>query len=874
MSSQMGPQVGQTALAVSKNAVQRNRLVSALLQDRGAVRLITAPHGFGKTALAREYASRMFVGKEVVWVDAQTPDFLLSLDLGSPAFAAPSEDGAPDLLVLDGLPWLHEERAEVLAHAIDVLLYRGVEVIVTALPSTDCLQSLQPDRVLVRADDLLVTEQECLAAQPGGGGEAKARGIRMWKRAQSAFMGRVPAVCWGDDSEDAAGACLAAFFRENLPLSVFRCALGMLLLGHGTASDLEKLGVKPAADDAGMLLHDYPFLGMSASLLDFKAPSLSVARIKDAIAGGELVNQVCTGSVPLAERALAVLLDRGDMRRACEMLEVFCSEEHCASWLLSRGWDLLDHGQVDVVETLLSRCPDLTLSQSGALQSLRAWACGLQGDELEARHFARRVLSEGAGDGSREEAGERLMAYLALVAFDDGTTAVCGKGSYAPEEGVAGPADFLACVVDLCDGAELSSAFAPDNSERLIAAVGERKAPDEAREEALTALFTQHHDALWQSLPYRMALHILQHVDSSKLRRLLQELGCDVVVAARRKGVHRYSEALVVRDLWKSGYFGVCGPSGNKRDAALLEEAARLLKDLSAQRGAESADIPWEVGDGLERIVTGGQARLCFRDNVEVMHVRLFGSFEIVVGDRFVKESELRRKSRLLFTTLAVYQGRDVSRDALLGDLWGGLPRTRALDNFYTAWSNMSVAIGEGPYLERSGDFCRVNSRYVLSDVDEFERLTRQLLIADMDSGALLDTYAHIESLYRGDLVPSETGSHFVDVQRSRYKNMFVDSMVSASACALKNEDSRLSLWFARKAMDADSRREDVYCALIRAQMATGQRCSAIRTYLECQQFLRDELGLDPSCETEDLYQKLISTDPSLLLIGSETLGL
>ena len=857
--------------ACPERFVQRNRLVSALMQDRGVLRLIVAPHGFGKTALACEYATRMFVGKRVQWVDARTPDFLLALDAGTLPGLEASQ--APDLLVLDALPWMHEQRAETLAHALDALLYRGIEVVVTALPSTDCLQALQPDRVLVRAGDLLVTEQECRAACDAKTREGAAQATRAWNQAQAAFMGRVPAVAWGQNGPLAAERCLAAFLDEHLPASLVRCALGMLLLGGGSVADIERLGAPLDAEDAGMIVREYPFLGMSANVLEFdmpRCPAPMLARVVDA---SGMAAQLDTGAVPLAQRAISLLLDRGDMGRAADVLQAFCSDERCADWLLARGWDLLDRAQFDLVERLFSRCPAHVLDGSGELLALRAWACGLQGDVLEARHFAQQALVRCPScqpDGQTDAVG--LLGYLALAAFDDGPNALYGKNVYAGQRGIEAPLDFLAAVVDTCTDAEVAAALSADGSERSLTPDAEREPVDAQRANALMLMFSQHHDRLWASLPYRVALHVLQHVASPRLRQLMRDIGCDIVVAARRNGLQRFSEALLVRDLWRDGYFGAAGSFGGKRDAQLLEDAARMLRTLAEGRAA-AADIPWEAGPRPARAHTASAAGT--GGGVELMNVSLFGSLEVVVGGRYIKEADVRRKSRTLLIMLAVNLGRDVSRDTLLEQLWPGLTRARALNNFYSAWSNIVAAIGEGPYLERTGDFCRVNARYVLTDVDEFERLSRQLLLApDPSSADLLDLYARIESLYRGELVPSEKGCAAIDAQRVRYSAMFVDSMVSASACALSAHDARLALWFARKAMEVSDKREDVYFALMRAQMAAGQRCSAVRTYFECQQFLRDELGLDPSSETTELYDKLITTDPSLLRMAPDALAL
>ena len=251
------------------------------------------------------------------------------------------------------------------------------------------------------------------------------------------------------------------------------------------------------------------------------------------------------------------------------------------------------------------------------------------------------------------------------------------------------------------------------------------------------------------------------------------------------------------------------------------------------------------------------------------MHVRMFGALEVMVGDRYVTESGWRKKARALFAILILNLGRDVPRDDIFRQIWPDATRVHALDNFYSLWSNCTSTVGGSPYVERNGEFCRADPRYVTSDVGEFEQLTRHLLAADRDPNYLLDTYAKIETIYRGPLMPSEEGVGIINAQRERYRALFVDAMVAATDCALRAHDSRVALWFSRKAMEEDSGREDVYRALMKAQIAAGQRCPAIRTYFKCRDFLRSSLGLDPSVETRDLYDTLVMTDPSLLRLDS-----
>ena len=206
-----------------------------------------------------------------------------------------------------------------------------------------------------------------------------------------------------------------------------------------------------------------------------------------------------------------------------------------------------------------------------------------------------------------------------------------------------------------------------------------------------------------------------------------------------------------------------------------------------------------------------------------------------------------------------------MTRQEIFAQLWPDFERARALDNFYNAWSAMRRALGKGPYVQRSGDFCHIDRRLVKSDVGEFDRLTRKILVGHGEGPDLLDAYSQVEAVYRGGLLPSERDSDFVDAQRAHYQQLFVDAMVAASFKAIEGKDARLALWFAHKAHEAQPRREDVYYALIRAQIEVGQRSSAVRSYEQCRSFLREDLGLDPCADVQALYDRLVTADPALV---------
>jgi DNA-binding SARP family transcriptional activator len=71
-------------------------------------------------------------------------------------------------------------------------------------------------------------------------------------------------------------------------------------------------------------------------------------------------------------------------------------------------------------------------------------------------------------------------------------------------------------------------------------------------------------------------------------------------------------------------------------------------------------------------------------------------------------------------------------------------------------------------------------------------------------------------------------------------------------------DDPGNALVYARRAIQMDPLREDLYQVALRCQIAAGQRSGAIDTYLQCRSKLSEDLGLDPSVETRALYDQIL----------------
>ncbi len=199
----------------------------------------------------------------------------------------------------------------------------------------------------------------------------------------------------------------------------------------------------------------------------------------------------------------------------------------------------------------------------------------------------------------------------------------------------------------------------------------------------------------------------------------------------------------------------------------------------------------------------------------------------------------------LVFARRGKYQ----RRDRLAGLFWGDQPEERARASLRTALSTLRAALGDDVVLRRGDADVGLDISRLHCDAFEFEAAIAR------------DELALALELYRGPffdgLFPDSAGlQHWLDELREGYRAAAADA---AWTLAARYESDRADLtsaarWARRaaKLAGADERRvRRVMQLLVRAGDAAG----AIAIYNDFARFLKSELELEPSPETQELAQ-------------------
>lgn len=843
----------------------RPDLIARLLRNRHVARCLVAPTGFGKSTLAFEYADIVFGFKRTFWINARSPCFLRDLDAGVLLSSILDIDSSPHLIVCEDLPRLDSQRAAEFGDLVDALLDAGVEVLLTCVPSADALADVQRDRILISGEDLLLDDAEMELDEREGAA------LDQLKRAYSPIE-RIACVRWSDTG---AATLVEGIRAEELTNDVRLIMFAMLALGRGSLEELRAIAPPERVEEiAHVAVRSYPLLGVDARARGFHAVEVGVEELARAF--GSRVDDLAAMSVDRMRDALCArigdaLAARGDAERACSFMASFATKKGALDWLRRAGWSMVFAGFGQLAD---ARCEALGRSSSTAksrLSSLQAWAAVALGEPASACAHAQRALrSEGSSFA------ERCRAHVVLLRFGDSAQAsisrdfLGGACAASPDKMRSGDPCVLAPDGDM-DWPALASLA-------LEAGGGAEKAASAwiSRCDAALAMWSKATanalllSAGWILEDGRLELRRSEPI-SPEAEAGAQEEGRAVRmargVAALLERAHAEG-ALGWCALGAARALEACEDSFSGDDAPVLsvdlEKSLRSLKLDDERRCASRVRERAESASGKRTAARADEPEPQTR--IPRLRVTLFGGVEIRRGDEDVPSTVVtRRREKTLLAVLVINRGKEMSRDRLASVLWPVASAEAARKNLYSVMSQLRKALslegGACPYLVSTRSGCKLDMRYVESDVYEIGEVCRDLLFGRDAARSWERLYARVRTDFAEDLMPAENACEFICSARDRYRMQLVDGLVAASARLVREGEERGALWFAHEALERDRSREDAYAALMEAQIAAGQRGAAIESYFACRRYLSEELGIDPSPRVVNLYRSVIETE-------------
>ena len=220
------------------------------------------------------------------------------------------------------------------------------------------------------------------------------------------------------------------------------------------------------------------------------------------------------------------------------------------------------------------------------------------------------------------------------------------------------------------------------------------------------------------------------------------------------------------------------------------------------------------------------------------VYIALLGRFSLSVqGEEIAGRKIAYRSAKALLVYLALAHNHMSFRSQIAQQIWPEADQAHWQERLYQATRVIRKEVQEikkgcepleASRIERTLGF---NPQQVTVDIDIFTRLAKSVASSNSDED-IVHLAKQAEELYQGDLyLPEDECFRFADPIRIALRDQYIDTMVTASAAALRITHYTLAVHFAELAYLVDDMREDTLMALIQALKKCGRAQDAQQYY-------------------------------------------
>ena len=255
--------------------------------------------------------------------------------------------------------------------------------------------------------------------------------------------------------------------------------------------------------------------------------------------------------------------------------------------------------------------------------------------------------------------------------------------------------------------------------------------------------------------------------------------------------------------------------------------------------GPKNKMLPWQWSEKLSKF-----------------EIKLFGSIEIYRDGQPI--TRFRSQKALALLAFLITEGRPITREYLAGLIWPEAAQAQALGLLRRSLHSLSKQLPD--CLEATQRTVSFKSA-APADIDthQFTRLASQKDIAAWS--AAIDRYRapFLEGVYLADC---PTFEQWLITEQKRWQDQADDLLAQLIQALIDQGDYRTALTYANRRLALAPWQEETHRQVMRLLFYNGQRSAALAQYDQCVVILNDELGVDPTPETQALYEQIKQAKP------------
>ncbi len=257
----------------------------------------------------------------------------------------------------------------------------------------------------------------------------------------------------------------------------------------------------------------------------------------------------------------------------------------------------------------------------------------------------------------------------------------------------------------------------------------------------------------------------------------------------------------------------------------------------------------------------------------DVLHVQMFGKFELKYGDQTISCTGSR--SKLLWNLLAYllcHKGELISSEELIPIIWKYEKNDNPAGAMRTAIHRARSMIGELTNDSSVQFLISKNGGYMWNpeietdfDVESFDKL-----VSKGDEKDNLEACLEAIEIYEGKFLPMQSSELWVMPVQAYYHNIY-ESLIDRVVPVLEKENRfEEGIAICNSALKIDSYSEKIYQYLMRFLLIAEDRQEVVRVYEEMSKLLLTTFGIMPDQESRALYREALSSVKNGTVISPE----
>jgi LuxR family maltose regulon positive regulatory protein len=230
------------------------------------------------------------------------------------------------------------------------------------------------------------------------------------------------------------------------------------------------------------------------------------------------------------------------------------------------------------------------------------------------------------------------------------------------------------------------------------------------------------------------------------------------------------------------------------------------------------------------------------------LRIYTLGQFEVLRDGRPLEYSrKAPKKTIALLKAIIAFGGSNVREQRLVDAFWSDEEGDVATKSLGAALHRLRKLIGDGEAILQQGGALSLDRARVWVDVWAFEDLLAKPVV----------TAPEVLGLYRGAFLAEDDGEPWPVTMRERLRGRFIHAIGEIGRRLEESKRPQEACECYLRGLDADPVIEQFYQGLMRCYSALERRSEALSAYQRLKRVLSISLGVQPSAQTERLYQSL-----------------